>query len=200
MKLWLVIPVKPLEEAKSRLADTLTPAQRAELMRGLLQHVLDQANAAGVLHEIVVISRDPQVWAIAHLAGAGVIHEQGKELNQALEQARQQALAYQADALLVLPADLPLLTVEDIQGLAAYAARQRSVVIAPSQDGGTSALALHPPTVIPFAFGPDSFARHCQAAQQAGVPCQVYDSPTLAFDVDVRADWQRLQLNREMES
>ncbi len=196
MKLWLIIPVKPLDEGKSRLADTLTPHQRAELMRSMLQHVLDQANAAASLHEIVVISRDPQVWAIAHLAGAGVIHEHGQELNQALEQARQQAIAHDADAILVLPADLPLLTVEDIHQLAIYAAQQPGVVIAPSRDGGTSALLLRPPAAIPFAFGPDSFARHCQAAQQAGLPCQVFASSTLAFDVDVRADWQSLQMGR----
>lgn len=198
MKLWLIVPVKPLNEGKSRLADTLTPHQRAELMRSMLQHVLDQANAAASLHEIVVISRDPQVWAIAHLAGAGVIHEQGQELNQALEQARQQAVAHAADAMLVLPADLPLLTLEDIQHLAAHAARHPGVVIAPSRDGGTSALVLRPPTAIPFGFGPDSFARHCQAAQQAGLPCHVFASATLAFDMDVRADWQRWQLSREI--
>ena len=196
MKLWLIIPVKPLGEGKSRLADTLTPQQRAELMRGLLQHVLEQANAAAILYEIVVISRDPQVWAIAHLAGAGVIHEQGQALNQALEQARQQAVTHGADAILILPADLPLLISEDIHQLALYAAHQPCVVIAPSQDGGTSALVLYPPAVIPFAFGPDSFARHRQAAQQAGVPCRIFASPTLAFDVDRRADWQRLQLGR----
>jgi 2-phospho-L-lactate guanylyltransferase len=61
-------------------------------------------------------------------------------------------------------------------------------VIAPSRDGGTSALLLRPPDAIDFAFGEESFRRHCTLAQARGVQCQVYESPTLAFDVDVPRD------------
>ncbi|HMN31130.1 MAG TPA: hypothetical protein PKE45_23455, partial [Caldilineaceae bacterium] len=71
MKLWLIVPVKPLQQSKSRLATVLRPRERAALMRHLLQHVLERAQAASLFMEIVVVSRDPEVWALAHLAGAG---------------------------------------------------------------------------------------------------------------------------------
>lgn len=194
MKLWLVVPVKPLDEGKSRLTTVLATGERAGLMRHLLQHVLANAVATNRFTDILVISRDPQVWALAHLAGAGVIHEQGFDLNQALDQARRYVLQQDADALLVLPADLPLITAADIHELHRLGEMQSGVVIAPSRDGGTSALLLRPPHAIPFAFGPDSFRRHCTLAAEHGQPCQVYQSPTLAFDVDLPDDWAALQL------
>jgi 2-phospho-L-lactate guanylyltransferase len=58
------------------------------------------------------------------------------------------------------------------------------VIIAPSHDGGTNALLLRPPHAIGFAFGEGSFARHCAMAAAAGLPCHVYESATLALDVD----------------
>lgn len=193
MRVWLIVPVKSLGESKSRLAAVLPAGARAGLMRRLLRHVLTIAQAADCFAEIMVISRDPQVWALAHLAGVGVLREDGHTLNAALEQARQAALGDHAEAILVLPADLPQLTVADLDALVALAQTGPGVVIAPSSMGGTSALLLRPPDAIPFAFGIDSFARHCLLAQAADLPCRVHQSPTLAFDVDLPADWVALQ-------
>jgi 2-phospho-L-lactate guanylyltransferase len=188
MNLWLIVPVKPLQQSKSRLATVLTPPERAALMRHLLQHVLQRAQAASLFAEILVVSRDAEVWALAHLSGASVLHEQGQELNWALDQARGRAIDQGADAILVLPADLPMVTVEDLHRLAALAG-QADVAIAPSQGGGTNALLLHPPDAIPFAFGPDSFRQHCALAQASAHRLQVYRSESLAFDVDLPEDW-----------
>lgn len=196
MKHWLVVPVKQLNLGKSRLTTVLATGERAGLMRHLLRHVLANAVAANCFAEIRVVSRDPQVWAVAHLAGAGVIREQGYGLNPALEQARQYILSQGAEALLVLPADLPLITVADIHALWRLGEAQRGVVIAPSRGGGTSALLLRPADAIPFAFGPDSFEAHRRSAVEHGQPCQIYRSPTLAFDVDLPADWAELQAHR----
>jgi 2-phospho-L-lactate guanylyltransferase len=192
MKLWLIVPVKPLFEGKSRLASVLSPAERATLMRHLVRYVLDRAQQTGHFSELLVVSRDPEVWALAHLAGAGALREEGHDLNLALEQARGWAVRQQADAILVLPADLPLITRQDINQLVTMAQRQPGVLIAPSQGGGTSALLLRPPDAIPFCFGPESFRLHCQQAQLAGNPLTIYRSDTLAFDVDVPEDWAAL--------
>jgi 2-phospho-L-lactate guanylyltransferase len=193
MKLWLIVPVKPLDEAKSRLAPVLSPTERAALMEAGLDHVLACARAVEFLAGVVVISRDPVIRTRARAAGATALWETGHTLNEALAQARTFALGQQADALLVLPADLPLLTVQDLHALYRLAERQPGVVLAPSRDGGTGALLLRPANAIPFAFGPDSFRYHCALAERQGLHCQVYESPTLAFDVDTPADWSELQ-------
>jgi 2-phospho-L-lactate guanylyltransferase len=216
MKLWLLAPVKPLGEGKSRLAGVLSPAMRADLMRQWLGHLLACAGACSFLAGSIVVSRDGQVHTMARAAGAFALAESGHDLNLALDQARQAAMARQADAILVLPADLPLLTVADIEQLYSLAVggaqsgnplaprhpegtRPASgapfgpgIVIAPGRNGGTNALLLRPPMAIDFAFGPGSFQRHSDLAAAQALPCRVYDSPTLAFDIDIVEDLEEL--------
>jgi 2-phospho-L-lactate/phosphoenolpyruvate guanylyltransferase len=83
MKLWLIVPVKPLDEAKSRLAPILSSAERAALMAGVLDHVLACAQAAETLAGIIVISRDQAIRKRAQAFGAIALHEAGHELNSA---------------------------------------------------------------------------------------------------------------------
>jgi len=184
IKLWLLVPVKPFGEGKSRLTQVLAAEKRAALNQAMLMHVLTCAQAAGVLSGMIVVSRDRAVLAQASQLGAASLREKGHDLNQALTQARQEVVPRGADAILVLPADLPLLTADDVRQLAALGQRQAGIVIAPSPDGGTNALLLRPPGSIKFSFGAASFHRHRQAAQTAGIPMQIYESPTLALDVD----------------
>jgi 2-phospho-L-lactate guanylyltransferase len=188
MNLWLVIPVKPFDEGKTRLADTLPPHARADLMRELLTGVLAQVRESGLLAGTVVISRDEDVLDLARSSGAQILHETGAGLNAALDEARAIITARGADAMLTLPADLPLLTADDILQIYDLALSDVEVVIAPSYDDGTNALLLCPPNAMEFAFGQDSFRRHLQQAVSSGRRYAVYRSKTLDQDVDVPAD------------
>lgn len=184
LTIWLVVPVKPLDEGKSRLAAALSLEERAALSRRWLLGVLRTAQTSGCFARRAVISRDAAVLALAAAQGAVPIRETGETLNAALEQARREECVAGADALLVLPSDLPLLTVGDLHALVALAAAGAGMVIAPSHDGGTNALLLRPPQAIPYAFGEGSYARHTALAAAAGLPCYTYRSDTLAWDVD----------------
>ncbi len=188
MKLWLIVPVKPLREGKSRLAEWLSPVRRATLSAQWLANVLRAARDAGVLAGSLVISRDPAVLAQARALGAHPVHEHGHDLNQALHQARQEAMKLGTDAVLVLPADLPLITAQDVAALYEQGTQGPGVVIVPSRDGGTNALLLRPPEAIPFAFGVNSFQRHSALARAAGLPLHVLHLPRLAHDIDWPGD------------
>jgi 2-phospho-L-lactate guanylyltransferase len=188
MKLWLLLPVKPFHEGKSRLAEVLSVEARRALNRQMFLHVVQTALAAQVLAGVAVISRDPAVLAAAEAADVHCILEQQPGLNPALTQGQQWVLERGADALLVLPSDLPRLQTADVRSLATLSQPAPIVVLAPSQDGGTSALLLRPPQSMPFAFGVNSFQRHYEQAQRAGLPCHIYRSTTLAFDVDQPED------------
>ena len=184
MNVWLLLPVKPFAQGKSRLASVLGEEERVRLNQTLLRHVLTTALSANMLSGITVISRDPQVLAIARSQAVEALAEEGTGLNHALAQGRRHALSRQADALLVLPADLPLLTTEDVYRILEYGKSFSSVVIAPSPDGGTNALLVRPPTAIPFRFGRNSFERHCAAARRAQLSLHIVTSPGLQTDVD----------------
>ncbi len=110
--------------------------------------------------------------------------EDGYDLNQALTRACQAVLHAGADAMLILPSDLPLITAGDIDSLHDLGLSGVAMVIAPSHDGGTNALLLHPPNAIDFAFGVDSFRRHLDLAAARTLPYSIFASETLAYDVD----------------
>jgi 2-phospho-L-lactate/phosphoenolpyruvate guanylyltransferase len=120
--------------------------------------------------------------------------EEKQSLNEALEQGRRRALVCNAEAILILPADLPLLTTGDITHLYTLGKAHPGMVIAPSHDGGTNAMLLHPPQTLSFAFGEQSFARHCTLAKAAGLSYRIFQSPSLAFDLDWPKDLAQLSM------
>jgi 2-phospho-L-lactate guanylyltransferase len=192
MNRWLLVPVKPLAESKSRLAPVLKPGERIVLMRQLLLRTLALARDSSLFSCMLVISRDPLVWELGRGAGARVLPELGDELNSALAQGAEYAWACGARSALVLPADLPLLRREDLAALCALGETGDGAVIGCAQDGGTNALHLRLPPALPFCFGEKSCARHQAAARAAGLTPQVYDSATLRFDLDQPEQWLAL--------
>ena len=188
--MFVIIPAKPLTEAKSRLAAVLTPAERMQLSRAMLQRTMGLARQVG---EVVVISRDATVRRLAKQAGAWALVESGDNLNQALTQASTWVMMRGAAATLILPSDLPRLQLTDLVHLINAAQPAPAAVIAPCHRlDGTNALLLRPPDLIEFAFGPGSFKAHQQALLAAGVEPVIYRSATLAFDLDLPADLHQL--------
>jgi 2-phospho-L-lactate guanylyltransferase len=198
MTLWAIVPVKPLRRGKSRLAGTLSEDERTELNRSLLQNTLKTFSDLKEVEEVLVISRDPQALAIARQHGARTVREDGQpELNTALKRATVIAQVYATQGVLILPADLPLITREDVLTLIGRAGEAPSVVIAPDRHGtGTNALLISPAGLIEYDFGENSFQRHCQRAKEAGARLEIVDLPTLGLDLDLPED---LELVRKFE-
>ncbi|MCB9078135.1 MAG: 2-phospho-L-lactate guanylyltransferase [Anaerolineaceae bacterium] len=189
--MFTIIPAKPFNQAKTRLASILSTGQRVILSQRLLRRTIELARHVS---EVVVISRDSHVRRTAKQAGAWALVEGGNDLNAAVRQASQWVAGRHHGAILVLPADLPLLTLADLTELIDLSQPAPSLVIAPCRrTSGTNALLIDPPDLIDFQFGPDSFARHLQAAQQKNVEAVIYRSPTTAFDLDLPEDFKALE-------
>ncbi|RPJ25501.1 MAG: 2-phospho-L-lactate guanylyltransferase [Chloroflexi bacterium] len=198
MTLWAIVPVKPLRRGKSRLAGALSEDERAELNRTLLQHTLDTLSNLKEVEEVLVISRDPQALTLARNCGARTVREDGQPgLNTALKRATVVAQIYATRGVLVLPADLPLISREDVLTLIARAGEPPAVVIAPDRhERGTNALLISPSGLIEYDFGENSFQRHCQRAKEAGARLEIVNLPSLGLDLDLPED---LELVRKME-
>lgn len=198
MTLWAIVPVKPLRRGKSRLAGALSEDERTELNRTLLQHTLKTLSELKELEEVLVISRDPQALTIARNYGARTVREDGQpELNTALKRATVVAQVYATRGVLVLPADLPLVSREDVLQLVERAAEPPVVVIAPDRhEKGTNALLISPAGLIEYDFGEDSFQRHCELVRKAGARLEIVNLPNLGLDLDVPED---LELIRSLE-
>jgi 2-phospho-L-lactate guanylyltransferase len=181
------VPVRAFDHAKSRLGAVLDPEGRRDLVEHRLRGTLTAALATAGVVEVLVVSPDREVLALAEAAGARAVLQQSRGLNPALHEARAVAIG---DRLLVLPADLPALTSSDVASVIAAgdAAGSPSVVLAPDRHGrGTNALLLDPPDAIDPAFGGDSRAGHAWLAASADIPF-VEVPGLLDLDVDTPED------------
>ena len=192
--LWLLIPVKPFQAGKSRLAPVLDAHDRHELNRQLLERTIAIAQATGLFDQIAVISRSHELLALAAAKGLLAIRENGRGLNPAVVQGARVAGAGGAAGLLLLPADLPLLEKDDLGAVCdPWRTGRADAVLTPSHDGGTSALLTPLPPPFTFAYGKQSFRRHQALIQRAGLQLAIVARPRLAADLDTPADWTLLQ-------
>jgi len=198
MTLWAIVPVKPLRRGKSRLAGMLSEEEREELNESLLQHTLKTLAKLKEVEQVLVVSRDPHALTVARQHGARTVRENGQPLlNTALTRATVVAQVYATRGVLILPADLPLISEEDVLTLIERAVDPPVVVIAPDRHRkGTNALLLSPSGLIDYDFGENSFEKHCQLAKEAGARLEIVDLPTLGLDLDLPED---LEIVRELE-
>lgn len=188
-----IVPVGTIEGAKSRLGATLDAEERQDLVEGLLERTVQavlQAMADGALSDVLVVSPDREVRDLAAAAGSRTLRQRSSGLNAGLVLARADVMAGGADAIVVLPIDLPFIEASEVERLAADVATTPApaVTLVTDRHGtGTNALGLRPPDVIDFAFGPGSRAAHRDAADAAGASYVEVQGP-LAFDVDTPDD------------
>ncbi len=188
MTTWAVVPLKRFADAKRRLAGVLDPESRRQLSTAMLRDVLAALTATPGLDRIVLATSEPGVAGF----GCPVIDDGGGDLNVAIARAAAALKAAGAERMLVLPADVPLVTTPEIARVLA-AGEAAPVVIVPDQRGlGTNALLLSPPAAMNPCFGPDSRARHAAAASNLGLASTELRLPGLGFDVDEPEDLARL--------
>lgn len=202
MTLWAIVPVKPLTRGKSRLSQVLNRDERTQLNEFLLQNTLHTLNNIHEIDNILVVSRDQSALSKARDLGAKTVLENGTpQLNVALTRATVVAKSYATRGVLILPADLPLVTKEDIDTMLSYMDSEPLVVVAPDRHHkGTNALLVCPAGLIEYQYGDDSFARHCQLAREAGARLEICELPSLSLDLDLPEDLALLEqeLNFDM--
>lgn len=192
MKTYAVVPVKHLTVSKSRLSSVLTRENRKLLTLTMLEDVL-MAIKASTIKDAVVVGSDSCVCKIAVDSGFFYIKEEVRGLNPAITSSINWCIKKGAESVLVLPADIPLLSSADINRMVEMAENMESlVVLSPSEDGGTNALYLKPPNLIPVSFGIGSFKRHFTLGRSREARVKLYYSPSVAFDIDCQEDLQRL--------
>ena len=190
---WALVPLRGLEDAKTRLGAELDPEERVELVVAMATRTLAAARDARGIAGTVLVTADPAAAELAATFGARTIVQRLPGLNAALHEARAVAEGLGATAVLVLPIDLPAVSPATLEALLADAASAvrpgRPLVLAvPDRHGsGTNALLVSPPGAIEPAFGEGSLRAHGDAAAAAGAIVHAHGGP-LTVDVDTSAD------------
>jgi 2-phospho-L-lactate/phosphoenolpyruvate guanylyltransferase len=184
-----IVPVGSLDGAKSSLGEVLDAEERHELVTRLMRRTLRATLSTPAITETLVVTPDDEARTIATEVGARPLRQHGQGLNQGLREARDEAIAAGAEAILVLPIDDVQVTTPAIEDVLRALAEAGPVValVADRHGRGTNALLVRPPDAIEFCFGGDSRAAHRECARVRAVRYIEVDSP-LSLDVDTPDD------------
>ncbi|MBY0389174.1 MAG: 2-phospho-L-lactate guanylyltransferase, partial [Mycobacterium pseudokansasii] len=154
----LIVAVKRLAAAKTRLAPVFSARTRENVVLAMLVDTLTAAARVRALHSITVITPDEAAAAAAAGLGAEVLadptpQDDADPLNNAIAVA-ERTIAGSLTNLVVLQGDLPALQPQELaEAIAAARQHQRSFV-ADRRGTGTAALCAFGAALDP-QFGPD---------------------------------------------
>ena len=176
-------------DGMSRLAELVTPDERAALVRTLATRMVAAARACAF--EAAVITRDADVASWASRQGCEVIEDPGGGLDAA---AAAGVAAASGRPWILAHADLPFVTPDALNAIRSTLS-SAGVVLVPSIDGGTNVIAGH--RSFPFSFGPGSFHRHLASEPTA----RVMPSAAMSIDIDTAPQFRAAgHLQRTMGS
>jgi len=182
-----VVPLKAIGSSKTRMAPALSPDDRALLLRRTFDRVVAAARRCVAVTEVLVVVGDDRGASWAMMSGASIVRETPGPggLNAALAEVD---ASLGKTPSLVIPADLPLVTGEDLDAMVEALPGVPGVVVCPTADGGTGGLLRAPGGIVPPCYGPGSADAHVDAARRAGVPVRRLLLPGLALDLDRPSD------------
>jgi len=181
-----IIPVKPLSEAKSRLAPFLNKSIHGQLVLNMLLHVVKIA--VKETDAVWILSTDDSIKKLARSEGAQWCHDPKPSINQSLEFVFKQVWD-EGKFPLFLPGDLPFLRNHSLKQLIYRGTQKESVVLVPAKkDGGTNAIFIPKFSAFRFLLGPNSFERHLTQAKFLGLDPIIYRNRSIALDLDTWED------------
>ena len=188
--MWAVIPVKQISQAKQRLSKILSSEERKDFFSAMLEDVLSMMVKIDFFEKIILATNCPHAISIA--GRHGITHfETGPDdgLNQAAGETVNHLLENGISDMFLIPADIPLITEEEINSAIKAHPSAPSLTIIPSRDKlGSNCLLLSPPSRMPLKFGPDSYFRHLEIAKSNGLKINPMELPGFGLDIDEPKD------------
>jgi 2-phospho-L-lactate/phosphoenolpyruvate guanylyltransferase len=189
----ILIPVKSLANAKQRLAAVLDQPTRTLLAQAMLFDVLETLGAWVGRPEVSIVTSDPFALELARRFEFQVIPDNtNRSETDAIEMATRFCESRGVDSTLVIPADIPLIQVCEVERILEVAPDQGSVLVPAADQRGTNAAWRRPAGLFPLRFGNDSFKPHLKAARATQKPCVVLSLPGIALDIDNPSDLRQL--------
>jgi len=182
----VVVPIRAFVGGQARLVGAIDERARADLGRELASRVL----AAATPYPVVVVTDAPEVRSWAELAGATAVIGDPGGLDASARAGVQWVRDRGLPRAVIAHADLPW--ARTFAAVSQDGSRPIVVAVPCHRDNGTPVLSVPVDVDFAFAYGDDSFRRHAAMARRLGLGLRVVRDPSLAFDVDVPADLDRL--------
>jgi 2-phospho-L-lactate/phosphoenolpyruvate guanylyltransferase len=182
----LVLPLKPLSVAKSRLG-AFAGGLRGELALAFALDTVAAALACPLVDRVLVVTDDRRAAGLLAAAGALVVPDRpALGLNPALAHGAEVAQRIDSAApVAVMSADLPALRPEELARVLAAVPLGGRAFLADTQRTGTTLLAAAPGIALRPLFGGASRRRHLASGARE---ITLADVPSVRRDVDTRED------------
>ncbi len=190
----VILPIKPFDDAKERLATGLSPAQRQLMAEAMVRDVFAALARSREVDGVVVVSAEPKINDIAGDLATAVIADERTGHSDAAKAGVEWALKNGFDKVVMLPGDCPLLSAQELDDLIVRTREDRiEFAVVPDRMGtGTNALVISPPDAVDPSFGPDSRQRHIAMGLAAARRTAEHEVPSLALDLDTAEDLAEL--------
>jgi 2-phospho-L-lactate guanylyltransferase len=183
----VVVPLKRLDLAKTRLDDGGDAAARPLLALAFARDVVAAARACPSVVDVVVVTDDPRATAVLRAQGAHVVGDPpGGGLNRAIEHGAEVARGRHAHAgVAALAGDLPALRSDELERALVAAWPRRRTYVPDAEGSGTTLLTARPGIGLNPSFGVLSADEHFASG---AAPFEPDDIPGLRRDVDTAGD------------
>lgn len=190
--MWIILPVKHLQNSKIRLRDVLSDEQRCRFSYLLVMDTLQTLCSSMHVQGVTMISCDESLSLLAKKHHAEFLltdKDSGysKDAMDAITALSKNGI----DKIAIIPTDLPQLSHHDLE-LLDNTHKEGVTLCVAEKDGGTNALVFTPPLAIPLLFGSDSFKKHQQAAKDRGISVNIVNAAGVQRDIDQPDDLQWL--------
>jgi 2-phospho-L-lactate guanylyltransferase len=193
----LLIPFKSLATAKQRLAEALNAEQRSQLAEAMLRDVLAAASGVRERIDVAIVTGDSRAKQIA-LEHRFLAMEDTRSESEtaAIEMATSWAGENGYDTTIVVPADIPLVTADELHRVLDAAPAEGAVFVPAYDRRGSNCILRRPGSIIPLRFGNDSFLPHCETMKKTGKELIILEMPGIGLDID-NPDELKMLVGRE---
>ena len=201
----IIIPIKKYEKSKTRLSPYLSFEERKCLTRMLVLDTLEKVyqlkNSQTIVvsseilqlpnkfHDVVIIDEDSSGSSATDSSSSS---SRGNGVNNAINLANKfiENSYHCFSESIILPIDLPLLSIEDLQKIINYSRRfENCVCIVPSKRyDGTNLLLRKPNSIVDTFYDNNSFYNHIKAANEKRLIIKIFNYQSLMIDLDTFED------------
>ena len=174
---------------KHMIDDVLSIVCETDGINGLVVITEDQAVRGQALNYDARVLAEPAFNdANSRARNTDAVFQGVERLNQVFAMAMTKLSEEGEEGVLLLPADVPLITVDNLKQMLARHASPGVTIVPANSDGGTNAMMVSPPQLIKPGYGERSCQRHCEFSRANGIEPEVLCFPELGLDVDTVDD------------
>ncbi len=159
--------------------------RRSQLAEAMLRDVMTAA--AAVLHriDVALVTGDARARSLAAEFGFQVIEDMRNDSETAaIEMATAWCEQRGYDTTVVVPADIPLITCDELHSVLDAAPAEGAVFVPAYDRRGSNCILRRPASLIPLRFGNDSFLPHCEAMKKTAKELVILELPGIGLDID----------------